>query len=407
MKNLLSNDYFKITNGDMIISLNSLAKRSIENKQNVINATVGMLFDEDNQLVCFDLIKNIIQNLDYSKFLSYGSVNGGENFESSLYNWLFVNVDFKNNYYAIIPSMGATGAIYLSLRNYCSKNQEVIISSIRWTNYDSIIKQLGLELKEFNFLSSDDEFDIDSFISCVNDSCKKHHRAYIIINDPCQNPTGYTLSKDEWIEILRFLNDKSIDYPIILLVDIAYIDFSKSSYDEIFSIMNDFLSENLMIQFTFSVSKSLSIYGLRGGALIGMSNSKDDIIEFKKVCEDTSRATWALPNHLTCKIIEQALLTKDNQEGLRKEIESAKQILRKRSEVFLQECELINLVVYPYDDGFFILVPCVNPLEVCNKLILKNIYVVPMCGGLRISLASITLKQIKRLVKEIKAAIKD
>lgn len=407
MKNLLSNDSFKITNGDMIINLNSLAKRNIENKQNVINATVGMLFDEDNHLISFELIKSIIESLDYTQVLSYGSVNGGDNFEIAIYNWLFENVDFKNNYYAIIPSMGATGAIYLSLRNYRSKSQEVIISSIRWTNYDSIIKQLGLELKEFNFLSGDDQFDIDSFINCVNDSCKKYHRAYIIINDPCQNPTGYTLSKDEWIEILRFLNDKSIDYPIILLVDIAYIDFSKYSYSEIFSIMNDFLTENLMIQLTFSGSKSLSIYGLRGGGLIGLSSSQDEIIEFKKVCQDTSRATWALPNHLTCRIIEEALLTKENRESLKKEIEKAKLILKKRSELFFQECELINLVVYPYDDGFFILVPCINPLDICNKLILKNIYVVPMCGGLRISLASVTLKQIKRLVKEIKNAIKD
>ena len=406
MDKLLSNNHFEISNGDKIININSLANKKIERGEKVINATVGMLYDENHELVSFSLVNQALKDINFKEAQVYGKVDGGEKFYKSVYKWLFENVNLEGIYCAIVPSIGATGAIYLSVRNYCSKDQDVIVSSIRWSNYDSIISQLGNSVKEYNFFNSDDYFDIESFKDVVNQSCSKYKRAYIIINDPCHNPTGYTLSKNEWIEILSFLNDKSLDYQIVLLVDIAYINYCDNSYEEIFTIMSKFLTENFMIQFTFSSSKTLSIYGFRGGALIGLSSKEEIINDFKKACEDTLRATWALPNNLTNKVIDYCFDSKEKRSNLRKELLLAKEILDQRAKLFIKESEIQNLIVYPYNNGFFVLVPCEKANIVCNDLIRKNIFVVPMSGGLRIALSSICKEQIRPLVKEIKESIK-
>lgn len=55
---------------------------------------------------------------------------------------------------------------------------------------------------------------------------EKQNRLVIVINDPCHNPTGYSLSKDEWKEVISFLNECSKTHAVVLLNDIAYIDFS-------------------------------------------------------------------------------------------------------------------------------------------------------------------------------------
>lgn len=55
---------------------------------------------------------------------------------------------------------------------------------------------------------------------------EKQNRLVIVINDPCHNPTGYSLSEDEWKKVISFLNECSKTHAVVLLNDIAYIDFS-------------------------------------------------------------------------------------------------------------------------------------------------------------------------------------
>ena len=47
MAKLLCDKHFEITNGDKIVYLNSLANKIKSSGQKVINATVGMLYDEN------------------------------------------------------------------------------------------------------------------------------------------------------------------------------------------------------------------------------------------------------------------------------------------------------------------------------------------------------------------------
>ena len=406
METLLSKNHFKITNGDKILTINNMAVKAKEKGNKVINANVGMLFDEEGKLADFESVDKIIEASSDANTRKYGPVNGGEDFKKAVLSWVFEDVDFKDNHYEVVGTMGATGALYLSMRNYCSLNQEVLVPSIRWTNYDSIISQVGARVKEYNLFNSEDNLDIESIKGCVEYSLKTYNRVYLLINDPCHNPTGYSMKKEEWKELLDYLKEKSNEGPIVLLVDIAYINYSLASYNEILQLMVDSLTDNLMIQITFSASKTLSIYGFRGGALIGLNKKQDAIEDFKISIEDSARTVWSMASSISCRVIKESFETKEKREDLRKQLFYYRDLIKERATLFLNEAELVDLIVYPFSSGFFILIPCNNCDQVTNNLMNKHIYVVPMCGGIRISISSLTKNEIKGLAKQIKMAIK-
>lgn len=407
MADLLSKDHFEIVNGDKILTLNSLARKAKSKGKKIINATVGMLFDENENLADIQIADRIIRESADASTKSYGPSSGGEVFENGVDLWLFENVDRTHCFHSVIATIGATGALSLSMRNYCDRGQEILMPSIRWSNYDSIAGQAGCRIKEYNLFNGDDHFDLESVKSGIEESFAKYRRAYLLINDPCQNPTGYTMKVEEWAHLLSYLKEKSKEHPIILLDDIAYINYSRESYDSIFRMMIDALSDQFMIQIAFSASKTLSIYGLRGGALIGLSNRKEIVERFKSACEGTARAIWALPNSMACRIVGEAFSDEKSREEIHNELNIFRSMIDDRAKIFLKEAELVNLFTYPYHNGFFVLIPCSQSDKVAGALTDRNIFVVPMSGGIRVSLASISQKEVKGLARAIKKAIKD
>lgn len=406
MARLLSKDHFRITNGDKILTLNKIAINQEKKGEKVINATVGMLYDENKKLVECHIINDMSNYLSSEEIRKYGSANGGLDFKESVEKWLFGETNLGNCFVETIATFGATGALSLSMRNYANREQEILLPSIRWSNYDSIVSQVGCNIKEYNLFNSDDTLDLESIKRSVEYSIEKYQRVYILINDPCQNPTGYTLSLEEWENLLSYLSEKSLTYPIVLLDDIAYLNYSDTSYDKVFELFVKYINDNFMIHVTFSASKTLSIYGYRGGALIALSNNKSHLNDFKEVIESSIRGSYSMPNNLTCKIISKAFENIDIRNKIKSEIEMNRKMLKQRADLFFDEANMVDLVSYPYLGGFFVLIPCDDEDTVCQKLIKKNIFVVPMASGLRISLSSLTLNEIKGLAKQIKQALK-
>lgn len=407
MADLLSKDHFEIVNGDKILALNSMAQKAKRKGKKIINATVGMLFDENENLADIQIADRIIRESADALTKSYGPSSGGELFQDGVDRWLFEKVDRKRAFHSVIATIGATGALSLSMRNYCNRGQEILMPSIRWSNYDSIALQAGCSIKEYNLFNGEDRFDLESVKSGIEESFQKYHRAYLLINDPCQNPTGYTMKTEEWAHLLAYLKEKSREYPIILLDDIAYVNYSRDSYDPVFRMMIDALDDQLMIQIAFSASKTLSIYGLRGGALIGLSNRKETIDRFKTACEGTARAIWALPNSMACRVVGEAFSNERSREEIRNELSVFRSMIDDRAGIFLKEAELVNLFTYPYHNGFFVLIPCSQSDKVAGILADRNIFVVPMSGGIRVSLASISQREVRGLARSIRKAIKD
>jgi len=308
----------------------------------------------------------------------------------------------EGSFLKVCATLGATGALSLSTRIYANNNQEILLPSIRWGNYDSIANQAGCSYLVYNLFDDKDGFDVKSLKEKVLESCKKYQRAYVLINDPCQNPSGYSLSEKEWDDVLEVLKEVSKDYPIVLVDDVAYIDFMEGDYTPIFEKFAKVVNDNFIINVCFSASKTLQIYGLRGGALVNIASSKELSDEFATASKTYCRSTWSSPNHLTTTTMSKIFLDEDNSKKISSKLKEFRKMVKDRADIFEEEAKEVNLPYYPYRGGFFILVKCPNNEEVANKLANRNLFIVPMCNSLRISIASISKKETIGLAKAIK-----
>lgn len=402
---LLSKDAFVFKNGEPIMAINDIAKKKIAAGESVINGSIGMLFDEDKKLAEFTLVNELLQKYaSLPETRKYDSMAGDNSYHEGVKNWLFHYCDMGNTFIDVCATMGATGALAMAIKSYGEINQDILVPSIRWTNYDSLILEAKCNPVEYTLFDENDKFNIDSIKQKVDESINKFGRAFLLINDPCQNPSGYSLSDEDWDNVLSYLSQVSKTHPVVLVDDVAYINFKGVPYEPIFEKMSKYLNDNLIILIAFSASKSLQIYGLRGGALCALTSSEENSKEFKLASNSYSRTTWSGPNHLATNVMSAIFHDKPQMLEMKTRLTDYTLMIKERADIFLKEADECGLPYYPFYGGFFILVKCPdnNNHEIFEKLMEKNIFIVPMCGGLRISIASLNKKEITGLAKAIK-----
>ena len=67
----------------------------------------------------------------------------------------------------------------------------------------------NLKIAEYELFNDKNHFNIDSIKETVHEVMKTQERILLLINDPCENPTGYTMSHEEWKEVIDFVNEVS------------------------------------------------------------------------------------------------------------------------------------------------------------------------------------------------------
>ena len=249
-------------------------------------------------------------------------------------------------------------------------------------------------------------FNTEDFKKDAFELAEKQGRVLAIINDPCQNPTGYALEDKDWDEIIDCINEISKDKTFVLLYDMAYIDYSHKGLNESREIFRKFkqFNENVMVVLAFSGSKTFSLYGLRIGAQMALTKDKEEIEYFNNANEFSARATWSNAAKMGVSLVEKLMFNDALRNEFMKELEGASNLLLDRSKLFLKEAKECGLECYTYKSGFFITIPC-NGEKVFDRLKENNIFVVPLKQGIRISLSALRKKEIANLASKIKEVL--
>ena len=69
---------------------------------------------------------------------------------------------------------------------------------------------------------------------------------------------------------------------------------------------------------------------------------------------------------------------------LEKELNERKKVLTNRANTFIKECEKVNLKTLPFSCGFFITIPCNNPLKTYENLVKRDVHIIPLDNCIRI-----------------------
>lgn len=407
---LLSNNALTKESSGNALLIGKEARDAKSKNPNVIDSTIGMLFDEDGSFLEFKSVEEVSRDLNAKEKYSYGSTPGDPKYHEALYKWVFreyLDEIRSSMKLACIATPGGSGAICNTFSNYLDENQKVLLPSLMWTNYIQMAREQRLAYETYELFDSNGGFNLQDFEYKMLKLKREQGRIVVVINDPCQNPTGYSMSYIEWIGVVDVINSISRDgTPVILLYDMAYIDYDMRGFEASRKNIKLFtnLNENVMVVLAFSGSKTLGLYGLRIGAQIGMTKSEVSIEDFKKANDFSARGMWSGTSTLGQSIITKVF--EDKPEQFACELEYARDLLIERAKAFKEEALKVGLKHYPYECGFFVTIPCQNPKDTFEALKEKGLYVIPLKVGIRLTLSSITKDEVIRAVHILKECIK-
>jgi aromatic-amino-acid transaminase len=311
-------------------------------------------------------------------------------------------------YTKAVATAGGCGAVRHVFYNYAEQGETILVPDWRWVAYNSIAREHLRRVDYYQLFDCDNTFNLASLQEKVRALLKSQNNLVIVLNTPAHNPTGYSLSVLEWKAVLDFLKDtaRNRDKKITVLVDIAYLDYAGDP-DEVRRFMPLFggLPKNILITLAFSMSKSFSAYGMRSGALIGVSSDREVADEFFKVNSFSNRGTWSNGTRGAQRLLVEIQSDPQLKAAVDAERLALRQLVEKRSRIFVDEANAVGLPICPYKAGFFITVPAANPEAVVARLRDERVFAVPLNKGVRFAICSVPLAKVPGLAEKTKRAM--
>lgn len=394
-----------------IIFKSVIAKEAKSKDKSVINATIGMLYDDNEEFYTFKSVDAVDKILKNEEKFPYTNSVGIKPFCKAVPKWVFGQYyDYfkKNEYLETIATPGGSGAISNAFSNYLNPGEIVLLPDEMWSNYIQMAYENHLGYTTYKMFNDKGTFNLAELKGTILELQKNQARIVMVVNDPCHNPTGYCLTREEWQGLIEIINEVATkDHPFILFYDMAYIDYDKRGYDFTRQTIYDFrlLNEHVFTILGFSGSKTLGLYGLRIGAMMGLSKDKDTITEFLDSCQFSARAKYSMCSTYGMYLVAKVLGEEPYLTDFKKEIADVSKFIKERSDIFIAESEKIGLKTLPFKCGFFVTVPCKNDEAVYDYLVTKKVHVAPVGKAIRVAICSISKEHAKLLPSLIKEAI--
>ena len=333
---------------DTVFTIVAKAKEAKEKygADQVVDATIGSLYNEEGQLVALDSVFNSLKNLDNKVLAKYAaSFTGNPTFRQKAYDWVLDGNSHLEH--EVVATPGGTGAVSMTIQECLDEGQTVILPEIAWGSYALMAQMHNLEMAKYSLFEGD-HFNIASFKETCLETMKKQNKLVIVINDPCQ------------------------------------------------------ISDNVIVVVSFSLSKSMTSYGLRCGAAIILGQKKEAVNQVKIVFEKNARATWSNINNGAMETFVDVL---DNH-GEEYDQERLKYVhlLKERGDIFTTEADEVGLKYYSYKEGFFVTLAMDNETrdKYHEALMANNIFTVKVNLGIRVAICSLSVEKTKGLAKKMK-----
>ena len=167
---------------------------------------------------------------------------------------------------AAVATPGGTGAVRqgLELMQYADRASTIWISNPTWPNHPSIIKYLGVPMREYRYFDNATR-GVD-FAGMMEDLKGVKKGDLVLLHGCCHNPTGANLTAAEWDEVVALL-DKTGAVPF---VDIAYQGFGDGLEEDGYGtrLLASKLPEVIIAA---SCSKNFGVYRERTGLLMAIA----------------------------------------------------------------------------------------------------------------------------------------
>lgn len=387
---------------DPIFALNREATQRRAAGGRVINATVGALLEDDGSLAVLPSVVEAIREVPAAKSAAYAPIAGVPEFLNEVTRDLLGGTALAD--IAVSCSTpGGTGALRHAVSAFLDRGQSVVTSSFYWGPYATICDEHERGVVTFNMFDERGGIDLGAFERSLGETAARQGRLLVFLNDPCHNPTGYSMSRDEWTAVAGLLRAASERVPTAVLADVAYLAYGRDQRSFLQHLAP--LAERAAVLFAWSGSKAFTQYGARIGALIACAADADARGAIQRELAWACRGTWSNCNAAGQHAVARCLADAPLRARVERERERLRSLLDARVDAFNKAAEGTGLRYPRYDGGFFVTVFAPDAKGAAEKLKARGVFTVPQPGALRVALCSVAQTDVPELVAALAESI--
>jgi aromatic-amino-acid transaminase len=383
---------------DPIFALNKEAVARKARGESIVNATVGSLLHDDGRLAILPSAARAVHEVPAEEWAPYAPIAGTADFLTAVADDLFRDEPEMRASAVAAATPGGTGALRHAIGNYLEPGQALLTTSFFWGPYQTLCDESDRKLATFTMFDAAGKLDTAALDSALERQIKAQNRALIFLNDPCHNPTGYSMTPEEWRAVVERLVAHADEAPISLLVDTAYFAYAARPDPRAFLKELRPLLGKVGLSFAWSASKTFTHYGLRVGAIVACVPDDKDRASTEAALSYSCRGTWSNCSRGGMRAVTRLLSEPAMARSSDAEREELKTLLGARVTAFNHAAKAKGLVYPRYEGGFFVTVFTDDAHDRAMRMKEKGVFVVPAKGALRVALCSVAEKDVPRLV---------
>ena len=388
---------------DPIFALNKEATARKATGQHVVNATVGALLNDDGSLAIMATASRAVRAVPDSEWAPYAPIGGSQDFLDAVIADTFSSEPELRASAIGTATPGGSGALRHAIANYLEPGQALLTTSFFWGPYQTLCDEADRKIATFPMFGEDGKLDVAALDRAVGEQLSAQGRVLLFLNDPCHNPTGYSMHPSEWKQVVEVLLAHATKGPVTLLVDTAYFAYNAQDPRAFLKELRPLLGQTGLL-FAWSASKTYTHYGLRVGALVACIPDAVERARAAAAFSYSSRGTWSNCSRGGMRAITQLLVDPALAAACDEERHALKALLGERVAAFNALAPHKGLRYPRYEGGFFVTVFADDGMALAARMKEMAVYVVPAKNAVRVALCGVPAVDVERLVDALSIA---
>jgi len=386
---------------DPIFLANTQANQLKAQGQSVVNATVGALLDDQGRLVVLDTVTRLWGRLRPEQVAPYAPITGDPDFLNALVRRYWPGHDGR---FSGCATPGGSGALMVSLHAFLEQGMTLLAPEPYWGPYGTLASENGVFIRSLPFPHPGERLDIRTWRETAREVIARQRRLLIWLNEPCHNPTGTGLCMEDRHLLNALLEELSQEGPVTLLLDAAYLDYAADPL-AVRTALDLWAgwgrTGRFLVGVSLSLSKSLTLYGARCGALVFPWVQSDQLQKaLGQICRGMFSTSPRAPQEVEKMLAGDMAAQRD----LLAEHRHWSGVLAARARAL--DSALVERGRTPcgWTGGFFVTLPAESPKEVQERMKGEGVFVVATQGGVRVGICGLKACDAPRLAMAYKRA---
>lgn len=390
---------------DPIFALNAEANARKAKGEAIVNATLGALLDDAGALAVLPTAARAVREVTSAEWAPYAPIAGSAPFLKAVVDDIAGGKKSIAARAAAVATPGGSGALRHAIASFLEPGQSLLTTSYYWGPYQTIADEHDRKVATFRMFDDAGAFDVAALDAEMKRLAKSQHRVLLVLNDPCHNPTGYSMSRDDWSAVVEVISKHAAHAPVTVLLDAAYSAFGPERGIAGPIAALEPVADRVLTLVAWTASKTFTHYGLRVGALVALATDPAQRDDLASALTYACRGTWSNCNRGGMAAVTRLLTDADTRTAAETERAELVKLLDARVAAFNTAAKAAGLKFPRYDGGFFTTVFTPDAPSVARRMREEGVYVVPVDGAVRVGLCSVRAADVPRLVETTARAL--